>query len=252
MSSVEKLTIETPEHTALDFPLAGIGSRFLALAADMLIQTAAIVVLGVLAGIIASAALFKPMGRQWGLAALVLAFFLVQFGYFAIFEAVWNGQTPGKRWTHLRVIQDSGRPITVQDAVLRNLLRIVDALPALYATGVITILISPQNKRVGDYVSGTVVIIEKPLRGAASAWKNAAVHPLPTDALPIISPEELQLAETFLARRESLATDVRRSMAQQIAERLGQRWSVPAQARPDSEKFLEALAERCRDAARYW
>ena len=94
----------------------------------------------------------------------------MQFGYFAMFEAFWNGQTPGKRWTHLRVIKDSGRPINAYDAILRNLLRIVDNLPTLYAIGIVTMLISKENKRVGDYAAGTVVVHEKPLQGVSSIW----------------------------------------------------------------------------------
>jgi uncharacterized RDD family membrane protein YckC len=251
MASIEKLTIETPEHTALEFPLAGIGSRFLALAIDTLLQIGVSAVLGTGAAIVASTGILKQMGTQWGIAILIFAFFVVEVGYFSFFEAVWNGQTPGKRWTHLRVIRDSGQPIGVQDAILRNLLRIVDALPSLYATGVITILISPQNKRVGDYAAGTVVVHEKPLQGAGLMWNTSTTQPMAASQIPVITIEELQLVEAFLARRESFAPDVRWSMARQIADRLGQRRSVPLEARPDSEKFLEALAEQCRNAARF-
>ena len=248
---MEKLTIETPEQTALEFPLAGIGSRFLALALDTLLQTGVFLVLGIGAGIIASTGIFKQMERSWALAVFILVAFLVEFGYFAFFEAVWNGQTPGKRWTHLRVIRDSGQPISVQDAVLRNVLRIVDALPTLYATGVITALLSAQNKRVGDYAAGTVVVHETPLNGGRVAWGQAAAQPLANRALPVITLEELELIEAFLARRESFAPDVRWAMAHQISERLGEQYSVPQDARPDSEKFLEGLAEHCRNAARF-
>src|SRR6202167_5304686 len=101
MSSVDKLTIETPEQTPLEFPLAGIGSRFLAIALDTLLQLAAFWILLM----IAIAALWGRftgiMGKQWVVAILVLMAFLVQFGYYAFFETIWNGQTPGKRWTHL-------------------------------------------------------------------------------------------------------------------------------------------------------
>ena len=86
MYSPDKLTIETPEQIPLEFPLAGIGSRFLAIALDMLIQ-----VLG------------------W----LLLIAFVLYAGYYALFEIFWNGQTPGKRLVRIRVIGDSGRPITV-------------------------------------------------------------------------------------------------------------------------------------------
>ena len=251
MPSADKLTIETPEQTSLEFPLAGIGSRFLAVAIDTLLQTAALLVLATLGGLIAYAGLLKDVGKQWAIAILLLVFFLVQLGYFSFFEAAWNGQTPGKRWTDLRVMRDSGQPISVQDAILRNLLRIVDSLPTLYAAGIITILISPQNKRIGDYVAGTVVVHEKPLQGAAAVWATSAAQPLAAGRLPVLTVEELHLVETFLERRGSFEPGVRWSMARQIAQRLGERWSVPSEARPDAEKFLEALAEQRRNTARF-
>ena len=255
MSSADKLTIETPEQTSLEFPLAGIGSRFLAIALDLLLQIAAYVVLGLIAALVSSVGIIGVMGKQWGIAILIFAAFTVQFGYFALFETFWNGQTPGKRWTHLRVIQDSGRPITAYDAILRNLLRIVDALPSLYAIGIVTMLISRENKRVGDYAAGTVVVHEKPLQGVSSIWSIATVT-APVQALPVspsaqLTADELQLVETFFERRMSLDPEVRRSMARQIAQRLAERLNVPADARPDAEKFLEALAEQRRSSARF-
>ena len=253
MSSADKLTIETPEQTSLEFPLAGIGSRFLAIALDTLLQMASFLILI----LIATAALWADftgiMGKQWVVATLIFIAFLVQFGYYAFFETLWNGQTPGKRWTHLRVIKDDGRSISPYDAILRNLLRIVDALPTLYATGVITMLISQENKRVGDYAAGTVVIHEKPLLEANSIWKTGA-SPAPSLAIhpsAQLTVNELELVETFLERRLNLDVETRRSMARQIAERLGQRLDVPGEARPDSEKFLEAVAEQRRNAARF-
>ena len=255
MSSADKLTIETPEQTSLEFPLAGIGSRFLAIAADTLLQIAAFWVLIMILAIFAVSfgSLFSGRTALWTVAILLFIAFSIQFGYFAFFEALWNGQTPGKRWTHLRVIKDSGRPISAYDAILRNLIRIVDYLPTLYATGVITMLISSENKRVGDYAAGTVVIHEKPLQGVSSIWQSPATpaQPIAAGPLPQLTVEELQLVEAFLNRRSSLETDVRRAMARQIADRLGTQWSVPLEARPDAEKFLEAAAEQRRHTARF-
>jgi uncharacterized RDD family membrane protein YckC len=254
MSSFDKLTIETPEQTALEFPLAGIGSRFLALAADMLLQAAVVwIVIMIFAVSAISLSLFSKVAGIWTFAIMIFILFSVQFGYFALFEALWNGQTPGKRWTHLRVIKDSGRPISAYDAILRNLLRIVDSLPTMYATGLITMLISRENKRVGDYAAGTVVIHEKPLQGVSSIWQQSAT-PAPASAvgtLPQLSVDELQLVEAFLDRRGSLEPHVRSAMARQIADRLAERWAIPAEDRPDAEKFLEAAAEQRRQTARF-
>ena len=254
MSSSDKLTIETPEQTLLEFPLAGIGSRFLAVALDTLLQWAAIWVIAIVFLLVAvPLSLFSKGAGVWTVAVGVFIVFAIQFAYFALFEALWNGQTPGKRWTHLRVIKDSGRPISAYDAVLRNLLRIVDALPALYATGLITMLISRENKRVGDFAAGTVVVHEKPLQEVSSIWNVpvAAPQSAPFGSSVQITSEELQLVETFLERRGSLDPQVRWSMARQIADRIGSRIGVGPEARPDTEKFLEAVAEQRRAAARF-
>jgi uncharacterized RDD family membrane protein YckC len=251
MSSGDKLIIETPEQTALEFPLAGIGSRALALVIDTLIQFGALIAFGLIAWFISFEAFMPRMGRQWIIAIWILAAFLSQFGYFAIFETVWNGQTPGKRWTKLRVIRDSGRPIDTQAAILRNLMRIVDALPSLYAIGIITSLISSQGKRIGDYLAGTVVVHEKAMPGGSSMWEAPPVNLLATPASRALTAGELQLVETFLERRSTLQEEVRRSMARQIADRLSQGRpdiSTPIQ---DPEKFLESLAEQSRNSAHF-
>src|SRR4030095_3808595 len=140
VSASEKLTIETPEQIALEFPLASAGSRFLALAIDTRLQAGGFLVLGVLAfAAVAVGATTQSVPGTWALAAIVLLAFLLYYGYYAAFEALWNGQTPGKRAIHLRVITTSGRPISPYDALLRNLLRIVDQLPGIYTVGLLSI-----------------------------------------------------------------------------------------------------------------
>ncbi len=248
MQPSEKLIIETPEHTTLEFPLAGIGSRALALMIDTLLQIGAFIILGILAGLIAYAGYFPRLGKQWVYALFIFAGFLVEVAYFAFFEIVWNGQTPGKRWTRLRVIADSGRPVDAQGAILRNLVRIVDSLPSLYAAGIVTSLISSQNKRIGDYVAGTVVVHEKGLQGV-SPWVASAT-PLLALARPVeLTGAQLQLVEAFLERRGSFSEDLRRSMARQITERLSR--DLPQDALQAPEKFLETLVERYRNATRF-
>ena len=251
MSSGDKLTIETPEQTVLEFPLAGIGSRSLALAIDTLLQIAVLIVLGLIAGIISYEVVLPRLGKQYVYAILIFIGFLSQFGYFAFFEAIWNGRTPGKKWIHLRVIMDSGRPLGAQGAILRNLMRIVDSLPSIYAVGIITSLISPQNKRVGDYLAGTVVIQEKSIQAYRSMWDATPTPLLATSQFPKLNAAELQLVEAYLDRRSNLQDEVRRSMARQIADRMTQGSSATQEIIRDPEKFLEALAEHSRNMVHF-
>ena len=257
---VDKLTIETPEQTALEFPLAGIGSRFLALALDTLIQFAALLLLlfvVVALTLLSGQEAFWQGGRTWALAVAILLWFALYYGYFAVFEAVWNGQTPGKRFTRLRVIQESGRPINVYQAMARNLLRIVDQLPGIYGVAIVACLLNRQNKRLGDYVAGTVVVHEKPLAESRPQWE-APQNPSAARFNAVrLAAEDLQLIEAFLERRGHLASEVRAQMALRIADRAAQKLSIPLEERRapalpgGDEAFLELLAQERRNAAGY-
>ena len=246
MSSANKLTIETPEQTSLEFPLAGIGSRFLALAADTILQVSVVLALLVALEMVYPLARLLGSTSQWMFAAAIVGGFLLYEGYFAFFEAVWNGQTPGKRLAHLRVMKDDGRPIGVYDAIARNLLRIVDQIPGVYAVGVIVMLFSRQSKRLGDHVAGTVVVHEQALEAArpfADTGGGAEAAALDTSRVSI---EEFQLVEAFLQRRGSLETGVRRGMAAQIAERVAAKVGVEPAPWPACERLLEAVVEQVR------
>jgi uncharacterized RDD family membrane protein YckC len=270
---MEHLTIETPEQIPLDFPLAGIGSRFLALALDTLIQMVVALLL-VLVGVLAfsGASSTAPHQGMWVMAVYILLAFLLQFGYFAVFEAIGNGQTPGKRRMHLRVIKDDGRPITTYDSVARNLVRIVDNLPGFYAVGIISMLISSQNKRLGDYLAGTVVVHERPLdqprpaeSGSTQEQPRAEPSVAPASMLDLnpytpapkaaplpdgpsgydvrhLSVDEFGLMETFLLRRGQLAPEVRSQLARQIVDRLAPVLRIRDEDLVRAEALIEKLA----------
>src|SRR5580692_4671438 len=251
----DKLTIETPEQTLLEFEVAGIGSRFLALAYDTLLQ----VLIGIgLFVILMVAGVALPNAATtgiWFVAFIVLAYFVLYFGYFAIFEVLWNGQTPGKKKEGLRVIKDSGRPITPAEAVGRNLMRIVDQLPALYAIGICSVLLSRQNKRLGDFVAGTIVVHEKSLLDAKPVWESppaGQTGPATSFGSERLTSEEFALVEAFLNRRSSLPADVRFTMADQIARQIRPKLSVPPGELLYAEKLLEAVVQERRSSAGYF
>jgi len=252
----EKLIIETPEQTSIEFPLAGVGSRFLAALIDTLIQIAVFIVLGLMflglgygSGVAARG--LPPSAGLWVAAILIFALFLLIYGYFILFEAIWNGQTPGKRLTHIRVIKDSGQPITAIDAVGRNLLRIVDWLPFAYGIGVLCAWISPQSKRLGDYVAGTVVVHEKPFETIAPQWDAPAQSTTHQYGANRLTPEEFALVETFLSRRSALDAGVRYDTAASIVRRIESKLTLPPEGKPSAEKLLEELSYERRSTAGY-
>jgi hypothetical protein len=150
---------------------------------------------------------------------------------------------------HLRVIQESGRPLQVWQAFARNLMRIVDSIPFCYAVGMTSALISKQNRRLGDFVAGTVVIHERPLTKISVGWasESPSAAGAPMLGASRLSLEEVRLIEAFLERRNSLAEDVRFRMSRQIAVRVAQRLGMLEDRLrlagvSSDEGFLEALA----------
>lgn len=235
VSPEEILPISTPEGVAFSYPVAGIGSRFAALAIDTLIQGALLVALFLGLGAVmafADAPLpddftdFRISG--WLEAAFLLAVFAVVWGYFPAFEGLWRGQTPGKRGLGLRVMRIDGRPVTFFDVLIRNILRLADFLPAFYGAGVIAMFLA-RNRRLGDLAAGTVVVKER--AGTTAFHLDNA---LATRA-------DLALVRRFLKRRRSLAPDRRRALAARIAATVAPRAGLPMADGEDPERFLERL-----------
>jgi uncharacterized RDD family membrane protein YckC len=188
----------------------------------------------------------------WVGAFFILLLFILQFGYFAFFEATWNVQTPGKRQMNLRVIKDNGQPISTYDAFARSLMRLVDGLPGFYGVGILSVLLSSKNKRLGDYVAGTVVVLERPLE------RQPPLAATPTQSLISsgydagrLAPEEFQLIESFLVRRNELPLEVRARLARQIIQRLAPKLEITAEDGRLSEPLLEKLAAEYRNRSQY-
>ena len=157
MRSSDKLIIDTPEQVHLEFTLAGIGSRFMALLIDTILQSLVYFAVFLLAVFIIGVAPAVTIGRlgTWAAAVVVLFLFCLYWGYFATFETLWKGQTPGKRYAGIRVIKDSGRPITAFEAIARNLLRVIDQIPGIYVVGMTCMFLNKRNRRLGDFVAGS-------------------------------------------------------------------------------------------------
>src|SRR5690606_1571031 len=164
LAAEETLIIETPERVELEFSLASIGNRFMAVGIDHFIQFVSIFVVAWILAWIASGSstsLFED-SPKWITAIMIIVVFVLFASYFVVFEWLWNGQTPGKRLMKLRVIREDGRPLTLWEAIVRNMLRIADAAPGfvipIYSVGLITIFLNARDQRLGDVFAGTVVI----------------------------------------------------------------------------------------------
>jgi uncharacterized RDD family membrane protein YckC len=248
LAAPDKLIIDTPEQIALEYTLASAGSRFLAIAVDTAIQLVfllALVLLLVAARVVAGTGFVT--WATWVQAAVLLAYFVLMYGYFATFEALWSGQTPGKRLIGLRVISTSGRPITTFDSILRNLLRIVDSIPVIYAVGLVSVFLTARNQRLGDLAAGTVVVHEQGLRHGASPTLAVAPVRLGADRL---EPREVEAIETFIKRRDDLSMYRRERAAHQLATHLRERLSLAIEQQPSNELLLEELVAEYRSMGR--
>jgi uncharacterized RDD family membrane protein YckC len=239
MASAE-YSVLTPERVSLQYDIAGIGSRGAAAMVDTVIQSVALIVIfiALTAGLAASSAFFS-LGSGAGattlfIALFALAVFAVADGYFMLFEILWNGQTPGKRMVGIRVIRENGYPMRPIDAVIRNVIRIVDWLPGAYGIGVLTMLLNKRSKRLGDFASGTIVVRE--------GSRGAAVPLMPTVAEPLgvrLSSADATLVRDFLVRRASMDTRARADLAVRLAAVLVQRYDLTIDG--EAEAFLERL-----------
>ena len=250
MSNADRYTLETPENIEVDFELAGIGSRFCAMFIDTLFIAAILVVSLLLLLVlgVASVPFMAGSGPKthgwadwvaaavWGIAA-VLAF----DGYFIFFELMMRGQTPGKKAMKLRVIRDDGTPVTVNEILVRNILRLVDFLPAGYAVGAVVMFWSPLCKRLGDIAAGTLVVKEGQLDYRATADKKHAMKPAAV-AVPNseLTPEERRLLTGFLHRRTELLPEAREALAERLARPLCEKYGGHY---GDAENYLQRLVE---------
>lgn len=243
MDYEDRISIATPEGITLDMPLAGIGSRFVAELADQLLQWAVI-----LAMILVAAAFSDTASGGLLLAFALLGVFLVQFGYPVLFEVLGSGRTPGKRWTGLRVVKATGGPVDFGSSVVRNLLRLVDMLPFAYLVGMIAVLASRRNQRLGDMAAGTIVVREKsggrPPKPKPWATSRPIGEPSPETAtwdVAAVTTEELATVRRFLERRHQLTPQARARLSVDLAARLRPKVVGPPEDM-HPELFLAELA----------
>ncbi|MGC9528317.1 MAG: RDD family protein [Limnospira sp.] len=229
MKFLNRVSLETPESVELEFSLAGIGNRAYALIVDYVVLGLILFVftlvwsaLGTVVPFLFGLIPWIDRLGLWFFAIWLLVTFLIYVGYFVFFETLWRGQTPGKRRVKIRVIRDDGKPVRLQEAALRTLLRPVDEILFI---GVFLILLSRKEKRLGDWLAGTLVIQEEGAAFAANfkisergqEWveeieRTADIYPL--------TPDDFAVIRDYLQRRDHLTKAARKTISQELATQI--------------------------------
>jgi uncharacterized RDD family membrane protein YckC len=186
--------ILTPEHVEIRLEPAGLGSRFVALIVDLILVTA-------VSGTVSQVARGVLPGAV-GIIAQALALLVITWGYHVFFEIRHQGQSPGKRIAGIRVVDGRGLPLSLEQSFVRNVVRVLDALPVGYALGAIVCQLDPHRRRLGDIAADTLVVRER--HGEVYERRSTGVRAFNS----LRTPRLLRLARhrVGLEEREFLAT----------------------------------------------
>ncbi len=257
----DRVIIETPEHVQFSYELAGLGSRFLALVLDTLIQGVGLLVVLILLG--AANQLLNwtlpDLGEAAGLpitmVIIVFSMTLLVLAYFTVFELIWNGQTPGKRIGGMRVIRAGGGSIGFAASAIRNILRMVDSFPIFYLAGGAFAFFTRASQRIGDLAAGTIVVKER-LWEYPGEEEAAELGEEPDDLaeaddpavrrargyVSSLSPEQIRTVCRFIERRSELSADMRSQLATRIAATLQEQFPGLTLAEGEGpERLLEII-----------
>jgi uncharacterized RDD family membrane protein YckC len=250
MRFFNRITLQTPESVELDFTLAGIGNRAYALIIDYIVLGLSLILFLFFWAFLSYYLLQLFLGKirenlaLWLLAIQLLIIFFIYVGYFVIFETLWQGQTPGKKRAKIRVIRDDGRIIGIAQATLRALLRPIDDL---FFLGAFLIIFTKKEKRIGDFVAGTIVVQDEiPIREALVVISNEAsslASRLQINAnISQLLPEDFAVIREYLQRRNEMMTQARKDVSLQLAHQVKKiigLEKVPPGVNPNL--FLEAV-----------
>lgn len=240
-------SISTPENVDLHLELAGFGNRILACLVDNLLSFAAVLLVLAFLGLLNVAVGLSPLPSAsrnlvTGLSLMlaILSTFAIFFGYYIFFEGTWQGQTPGKKLAHIRVIYRNGQPISWSAVFIRNLMRVLDQY--ILMLGVVSMIIDKSERRLGDLAAGTIVIRER----SSEFSTQDVVLEFPVnqhDTLDIgrITPQEYDLLVNYLRRREKISKSSRPLIAKQLEDHFREKLAEPEQSDQNSDAFLERI-----------
>src|SRR6266542_2353351 len=235
----DTVDIETPELTVITYTIAGVGSRVKAAIIDSAVIFGLLLVIVIIAAMVG----FDFSFGGWAFAALVLAQFMIIWGYYILCEGLLDGQTLGKRNAGIRVVKDGGYSVSLASAAARNIMRIVDYQPlALPAVGLLTMAFSKSGKRVGDMVAGTIVVREQALParfGSSGAPVSAALETVQGSA--VLTDPEFDVLCRYVERRSALPREQREKLVATLSQRFSDR--LPDRSQKGAVLLLE-LYER--------
>ena len=241
MQYEDRITIPTPEGVELELTLAGLGSRAVAGAVDLILKLLLVgMLLTLLLGALGSA----------GVILILPAIGLSMLAYDVAFEVLADGRTPGKRGSGLRVVRSSGRRVDFMASMIRNLVRLVDGYPLGFMPTVVSILVTRRNQRPGDLAADTVVVRDRraiDLQVPGQARPEPVGDPFgvgPRWDVSAIGPDDVATIRAFLERRSQLGPEARTRLARQLDGAL--RPLVGGADERDPERFLEILYDAKR------
>ncbi|MCC6489081.1 MAG: RDD family protein [Candidatus Hydrogenedentes bacterium] len=222
---VNSLSIRTPEGIVFSMMLAGPVTRFLAYIIDVAVQVIVLMIVSYIAGLLGVfTSVLGPTFYEWVYALVMVASFAVPVLYAMTLEWLWRGQTVGKRLLRLRVVDENGLRLQFTQVAIRNLLRVVDSLPALYVVGGIACVVSQKGQRLGDFAANTVVIrtpkIAEPNLDHVLSSKYNSLREYPHIEARLrqrVSPEEAAIALQAVLRRDELDPEARIKVFEEIA-----------------------------------
>ncbi len=233
-------SIETPEGLRLDLVLAGVGTRIVAAIIDTAAVGALMFAVAVGAAMIAPLLGESPADAGFVLIAFVLALLTaIPLTYFVVFETLDGGRSLGKRALRMRVVRDNGLPVGFTGSLIRNLLRLIDVLPGAYLVGLLAVLASAGNQRIGDMAAGTLVVME-PTTRSTPTWTPGGETTGPRWDVSRVTDEQLRAIRYFLERRPTLSHEQQLLFAAQIAGRVRPVVGTAGEHLVDNE-FLEKV-----------
>ncbi len=249
-----EIVVRTPENIELRFALAGPGSRAAAYFIDLVLMSIISQILSNLIVFIITTTMkgLSTASEVWAGAIAGIILFALYNGYFIGFEWLMNGQTPGKRLLHVRVIKEGGYGLRLFDTLLRNLLRVIDFVPLFYGIGLVSLLLTRNCQRLGDLVAGTLVVHQDPVATEALLDElptGAEAEPLPAGQVAAIPGEVITLASEFWTRRGELAPRARQELGAELVELVRRGSGLSPQPAQSVENFLAGVIRSAEQIA---